>query len=766
MMTRFATARRRVPLLVVAILAVAGCSGDHHSASDALPVALGGAGPGDAGAHFPMEVGNVWQFAGGTYMSPEAGAPMRTYGTVVRTTGTRVVGGAVATVFQESNASGDGVAEESLLVADAQGIAFFGNGEVDVLSAQLVPYWELRFPLEVGSSFVQVNREGVSLGEDLDGDLVDERANLRSVVAVRGIETVTVPAGSFSGCVRVEWGALMDVALSRDGTRVRTKGVQTAWLAPGVGWVKRETAVSIVDQSYIETTREELVAYSVNGRSGQITLRVTPETATVTPYGTARLQAQAFTPEGAPIPGSPAAPSGVPVTWTSSNPGVAQVYPDGTVAGVASGTTTVTAFAGEIASNPVTVTVGGTTGGGALARISVAPAAVTVAKNGTAQLSATAYDAQGYSIYSTSFSWSSDDTAVATVDGNGVVRGIGPGTAHVTASSGAITSSAATVTVSAVELLSLATNDLVYDPSRERIYASVPSRQGAGGNSVAIIDPATRAIDSTVFVGSEPTKLALSDDGRFLYVALDGAAKVARLDLTDPAGPTTDLTFTLGSVDFSGQRFVEDMEVMPGAPGTVAISMKYKGSSPRHAGVAVFDDGVQRPTATPGHTGSNVIEFSSSGGLLYGLNNETTEFGFRRMKIDAQGVTVLTVDEIFSGFGTDIAFDRGLVFGTGGQAVDPEARALVGTFTGLSWGALVVPDPVSTRVLYLTQGDAYSGPWALEAYDRERFVALGSEIVPSVSGTPGSLVRWGASGIAFRTSSDEVVLLETPLAGP
>jgi uncharacterized repeat protein (TIGR01451 family) len=82
-----------------------------------------------------------------------------------------------------------------------------------------------------------------------------------------------------------------------------------------------------------------------------------------------------------------------------------------------------------------------------------------------------------------------------------------------------------------IRRLNLETADLVYDPVSRRIHASVPSDSPAGGNSVIAIDPETGALEPPVFVGSEPGKLALSDDGQFLYVGLDGAAAVRRVDL-------------------------------------------------------------------------------------------------------------------------------------------------------------------------------------------------------------------------------------------
>src|SRR5688572_1666521 len=75
-----------------------------------------------------------------------------------------------------------------------------------------------------------------------------------------------------------------------------------------------------------------------------------------------------------------------------------------------------------------------------------------------------------------------------------------------------------------IRQIGLPTRDLIYDRFRHRVYASVPSSGGRLGNSIMAIDPVTGEIGPPIFVGSEPGRLALSADGRYLYVALDGAA--------------------------------------------------------------------------------------------------------------------------------------------------------------------------------------------------------------------------------------------------
>jgi hypothetical protein len=77
-------------------------------------------------------------------------------------------------------------------------------------------------------------------------------------------------------------------------------------------------------------------------------------------------------------------------------------------------------------------------------------------------------------------------------------------------------SPAQAVTLPFVRVLNMPVNDITYDKLSKKLFASVPSRAGAGGNAVTEIDPATGALGASVFVGSEPNKIALSDDGQAL----------------------------------------------------------------------------------------------------------------------------------------------------------------------------------------------------------------------------------------------------------
>lgn len=291
-----------------------------------------------------------------------------------------------------------------------------------------------------------------------------------------------------------------------------------------------------------------------------------------------------------------------------------------------------------------------------------------------------------------------------------------------------------------VRTIGVVANDLTFDHANGRFYVSVPSSVGAGGNSVRIIDPLTATAGASVFVGSEPNKIAVSDNGQYAYVGLGGAAAVRRVDL---ASFTAGLQFSLGSDSFLGPYYVEDMEVVPGRAQSVAISRRNVGYSPRHEGVAIYDDGVKRTTETPGHTGSNVIDFGGNAATLYGYNNETTDFGFRTMSISDSGVqTTNSTAGLISGFGADFDYGGGKVVSTTGRVIDPVNRVLLGTLN--SSGPVAVEADGSRA--YILSGNV------VNVYDLATFLKIGAVTVPGLTGGT-DLMRWGADGLALRNSN-------------
>jgi hypothetical protein len=304
----------------------------------------------------------------------------------------------------------------------------------------------------------------------------------------------------------------------------------------------------------------------------------------------------------------------------------------------------------------------------------------------------------------------------------------------------------------------LANSDLIFDPVTQRIYAAVRGNPGA----ITPIDPINGKIGTAIPVGIDPVKLARSDNGQYLYAGLDGVNAIQRIDL---ATQSVNLTFSLGS-DGADLLFVDDMEVLPGAPQSIAVSRKKKGISPRHAGVAIFDDNVQRATTTPGFIGSNVIEFSASAASLYGYSTEVVPSSFFRMTVGVSGVSVLDATQNLINDLSDIEFEGGLIYSIGGSVTNPQTLMAEVPFPGLPgipFTKSVRPDASIGRVFFLTQEPLQQiGQTAVvSAYNLNTKQLIDSVNIPGVIGDPGNLIRWGAKGLAFRTAGGQIFLIES-----
>ncbi|MEK7353929.1 MAG: Ig-like domain-containing protein, partial [Chloroflexota bacterium] len=138
--------------------------------------------------------------------------------------------------------------------------------------------------------------------------------------------------------------------------------------------------------------------------------------------------------------------------WTSSNPGVATINSAGLATALAVGTTTIRATFGSISGNTtLTVTAAD------LVSITVTPTASTITAGLTQQFTATGTYTNGTTANITgSVTWISSNPGVATISNAGLATSLAQGTTTITATSGAIVSTTATLTVTAPVLLSIA----------------------------------------------------------------------------------------------------------------------------------------------------------------------------------------------------------------------------------------------------------------------------------------------------------------------
>jgi uncharacterized protein YjdB len=150
---------------------------------------------------------------------------------------------------------------------------------------------------------------------------------------------------------------------------------------------------------------------------------VTPNPASVMTGGTVQLIATVRDADGNVL-------TNRAVSWHSGNVVIAAVNGVGLVTGTLEGSTTVTATSEGITGSALVIVQPPP-----VDSVVVMPNPASVTTGGTVQLTATVRDADGNALIGRAVSWQSSNPSVATVDANGLVTGVTPGTITVSATS-------------------------------------------------------------------------------------------------------------------------------------------------------------------------------------------------------------------------------------------------------------------------------------------------------------------------------------------
>ena len=251
-----------------------------------------------------------------------------------------------------------------------------------------------------------------------------------------------------------------------------------------VTWSSSNTNVATVANGTVTAVAPgtATITATSEGKSGTATVTVTAvpvASVTVSPT-TASLttgQTQQITATPRDVAGN--ALAGRTVTWQTGNAAVATVTQAGLITAAGPGNTTVTATS-EGKTGTVTVTVAAPAVGSVL----VTPTSATVNVAFTTPLSATVLDVNGAVIQGASVSWSTDKPATASVSQSGVVTGVAPGTATITATSGGkIGTAAITIQLAPVATVTLTPSQLnLRDRNGERNGQLTATLRDALGN--------------------------------------------------------------------------------------------------------------------------------------------------------------------------------------------------------------------------------------------------------------------------------------------
>lgn len=416
-------------------------------------------------------------------------------------------------------------------------------------------------------------------------------------VSAAGIKSIAVSPSSFT--------------LVTSGTRQLSASLTdasgNAVTGQTIAWSSSNSSIAAVSSSGMVTAMHSgnaNITAAAGGASANAAVTVsagTVSTVSVSP-GSASLVAgstQQFVANLTDNTGS--AVSGQTITWKSSDASIVSVSSSGVATAAHTGSAVVTATTGAV-SGQSTVTVSA----GALSNVTITPASGTVQQGNTMQLAASFTDVAGNPVPATSLSWTSSNTADATVTGAGLVTGMGAGTANVTATANGKSKSAPiTVTATAPPTLS----SLTLSPASATLAAGATQSFTVAGtwSSGSTTAPAVTYSATGGSITSSGVYTAGTTAGTFRVVATSGSKSDSSVvTITAPAAPTlTKLTLSPVSVSLAAsakQTFTVAGTWSNGSTSAPAATFTATGGAITSAGVytAGTTAGTFRVVATSG----------------------------------------------------------------------------------------------------------------------------------------------------------------------
>jgi DNA-binding beta-propeller fold protein YncE len=298
-------------------------------------------------------------------------------------------------------------------------------------------------------------------------------------------------------------------------------------------------------------------------------------------------------------------------------------------------------------------------------------------------------------------------------------------------------------------------NDAVYDATRHRIYATIPSRAGPAGNTIAIIDPDSGTEIDRLPVGSSPTRVELSPDHTTAYVVTPGASSVSIMDLaTQEMLPPAQLGF----------RIVEEnLDAYPRFASVIAISPTNAGefvSGSSESGFWLFRGGEAAPRTAAFLSDFSDVFLRSDGQLALATAPGRTQ----SMTVIADGLEELAQGE--APLPDPYAGQRGdLLYSAVGPILDLyslTSRAGCPLPPPRPAGGRVAPDPSAALVYYAVQRDAWTVH--LDSCDSGTDTWLETTSIPAHGREFGRLLAVrtvGANSLAI-VFSDRILLVDRP----
>ena len=356
----------------------------------------------------------------------------------------------------------------------------------------------------------------------------------------------------------------------------------------------------------------------------------------------------------------------------------------------------------------------------------------------------------------------------------GMAHGLATGSATVTASIDGKKSDPMSVNVvaSIVSKIPLPSNGIVYSKLTNRLYASVSGSYGVNGNSIAIIDPATKAIEAFVPVGSEPSLLTISRDGSVLYTWLKGSKRLIRFDT---ASRKVVASFPILDGPEAVNYDISAIAIAPNDTKRIAV-IRYSilGGS---RFIIIYNDNnplVNGFQVDPAYGGSSLaysITFGADDSRLY--LNSNGDSRVTALTVDSAGLKFLLNYPTASNFGeSSILYDSSRLYQLNGRVLNAETGVPIGLLPSIGasnqvGGIFISPVSSLSRAVTLSSSNYYLG--TLNVYNTDSFQLLSSQDIASlISGYKPtynpitSMTYSGGKSVAMTDGANVYILNSVP----
>lgn len=304
------------------------------------------------------------------------------------------------------------------------------------------------------------------------------------------------------------------------------------------------------------------------------------------------------------------------------------------------------------------------------------------------------------------------------------------------------------------KIIPLPTNDILFAPIQKRIYASVPSSIFNYGNSICCINPDLGTIEKSIWVGSEPDKIAISSDEKYLYVSFSQIPQIKKINLITNK-IEQEVFFTNEESSSVVGYGANDIAVMPNRANTYVVIRKNTTTIPNYEGVVIMDGNKRRTNIVSGYDESKSLLFTADSTHIWGIDKGI----WHKLKIDTSGISKINSYPLGIGIAQNLHYSLfdSLYYSNDGYSFDLRGSVPTGKKFATSVGYCLA-DPYNSNIYYLT---AINGVIDIKTYNRKTQIPIDQYSLPITTRTNyiEKAFTFGQSGQIAIKSVFEIILI-------